>query len=72
MPVLTVYVDEEPVSLQLQENDDLSLVASELEARNYNVYPHILADGKEVRNVCARVDFKTTYKFGKQCASTFS
>ena len=68
MPFLTVYVDKEPVSLQLDERDDLSSVACELEARKYNVnpaYPHILADGKEVQDQFTKLDFKTTYKFGK-------
>ena len=68
MPVLTVYVDKEPVSLQLEEKDDLSSVACQLQARKYNVnpaHPHILADGKEVKDASSRLDFKTTYKFGK-------
>jgi len=62
-----VYVDEEPVFLQVNEKDDLSSVACQLEEKGFNVnpaFPVIYMDGKKVTE-WDKVNPKASYKFGK-------
>ena len=69
MPFLTVYVDDQPVVLDLHEDDDLSAIACELEAQNFQVnpaFPTVTVGEKDISSdIFSRVDFQATYKFGK-------
>lgn len=68
MPSLVVYVDEEPVTVNLEDRDDLTSVACILEEMKYPVnpaFPEIMVEGKSVPDVFGRVNLHTTYKFGK-------
>lgn len=72
MPKLTVQVNEKPVTLEgLDEQETLTMVACQLEEKNYGVnpaYPTIMVDGSEVSPL-GKVNFNLLYKFGKPCAS---
>ena len=65
MPALKVYVDGEPVTLEVDERDDISAVGCELEAMKYPVNPaflDVMVDGKKLEDEFTRVDFQATYK----------
>ena len=61
-------MNEEPVTVQLEEGDDLTALACILEEMKFGVnpgLPEILVDGKNVLDVFDKVNYNTTYKFGK-------
>jgi len=73
MPSLVVYIDEQPVTLELEDGDDLTSVACILEEMHFDInpaFPEIMVAGKNISDVFERVNFHTTYKFGK-CSFIF-
>lgn len=68
MQSVTVFVDDEAVTLELPKRCDLTTVACELDEMKFPVnpaFPTITVDGKEVEDNFSRVDLRKTYKFGK-------
>lgn len=65
MPMLTVYVDEKAVEIDIHEGDNLCSLASELEKYGVNPgYPTVYLEGREI-GPFNKLDFTKTYKFGK-------
>ncbi len=65
MPVLTVYVNDRAVTLDLHERDDMVAVCCELEQYGVDpAFPEITMNGQEI-NQYQKVNFHATYRFGK-------
>ena len=68
MPSLVVYVDQDRVTVELEEGDDLTTVACLLEGMGYAVspaFPQVMVEGNIVADTYETVDYCKTYKFGK-------
>ena len=67
MPLLKVHVDEEAVTLDVDEKDDLIAVACLLEESGYDINvatPEIYLDGEKISG-WQRVDHQLDYHFCK-------